>query len=210
MAYLDTDVKLISRFSQVLSVLVVVICVLGEVGLVVYGHPLTVIHGAAPLLLVGFGAYALFWVPYISVGPASVTIVNPTRTYVITWPAVLDIQTKWGLTLITRKGAITAWASPARSRYTSLSRFNRDALGRPGMDSDRLMNTERVRRATERPPVTVAGLAPLMVTTQWEDYRDRGLLGEVEGDGMTIRWHRITLIVLAALVVLTVAGFTIN
>ncbi len=208
-AYLSSDVRLISRFSRALSVLVMAVCALGEVGLVVYGHPLTVVHGAAPILLIGFGAYTLFWVPLLVVGPAQVVIVNPTRTYQVSWPAVLDIQTKWGLTLVTPKGKINAWASPAQNRYSSLSRFSRDALGRPGMTSERIMDTERAKRAATRTPSSVAGLAPLMITKQWEEYRDRGLLGQVEGEGVVVRWHTTTLIVIAALLVLTVVGFAI-
>jgi hypothetical protein len=203
-AYLSSDVRLISRFSRALSVLVIAVCALGEAGLVFYAHPLTVVHGFAPILLVGYGAYVLFWVPLLVVGPAQVVIVNPTRTYEITWPAVLDIQTKWGLTLVTPKGKVNAWASPAQNRYSSLSRFSRDALGRPGMTS------ERAKRAATRPPSSIAGLAPLMITKQWEEYRDRGLLGQVEGAGVVVRWHRVTLVLLAALVVLTVVGFAIN
>jgi hypothetical protein len=210
MAYLSSDVRLISRFSRVLSVLVIAVCVLGEAGLVFYGHPLTIVHGVAPIALIGYGAWVLFWVPLLVVGPAQVVIVNPARTWEISWPAILDIQTKWGLTLVTPRGRVNAWASPAQNRYSSLSRFNRDALGRPGMDRERIMDTERAQRAADRPPSSIAGLAPLMITKQWEEYRDRGLLGTVEGEGMTVRWHRATLIVLAALVVLTVVGFVIN
>jgi hypothetical protein len=209
-AYLSSDVRLVSRFSRALSVLVIVICVLGEIGLVVYGHPITIVHGVAPILLAGFGAYVLFWAPYLVVGPATVTIVNPTRTFTITWPAVLDIQTKWGLTLITPKGPVTAWSSPAQNRYSSLARFNRDALGRPTMDREKIIDSERVRRASERIPSSVAGLAPLMVTRQWEEYRDAGLLERIEGDGMTVHWHTPTLIVLAALAAATVIGFLIH
>jgi hypothetical protein len=209
-AYLSSDIRLISRFSRALSVLVIAVCVLGEAGLVFYGHPLTIVHGLAPIALVGYGAYVLFWVPLLVVGPAQLVIVNPARTYEISWPAILDIQTKWGLTLVTPMGKVNAWASPAQNRYSSLSRFSRDTLGRPGMTSERIMDTERVKRAATRTPSTIAGLAPLMITKQWEEYRDRGLLGKLEGAGMTVRWHKVTLVVLAALVVLAVVGFAIN
>lgn len=205
MVFLTQEITLKPLFSRILAALVVAICVLGEIGVIVYGRLDTIIEAVPAIALVGFGAFALFWAPYVRVGPAAVEIINPLRSYVITWPAILDIQTRWGLTLKTEKLTVSAWASPARSRYASLSQSRRDGFGRPVFVSE----TSR-KPSGDRVPSSVAGLAPMLITEQWERYRDAELLGSVEGEGVTVRWHSITAIILGALVVLCVVGFAIH
>lgn len=190
-------VTLQSRFSRLLTILVITICVVTEIGLVLRGDVNALVRGTAPLAFAALGSYALFWMPLIRITPATVEIVNPTRSYAVTWPAIDDIETRWALTLVTSRGKITAWAAPAQSRYGSLSRLRRDSYGR----ADYAAEHNRLRH--EDLPSSVAGLAPMLVIRQWEEYRDAGLLGEIEGEGVTVRWHTALLLALGALAALS-------
>ena len=203
MANLRETVTLQSRFSRALAVLVIAICALTEVSLIVYGDLNALARGTSPLALVGFGAYVLFWAPLVRLTPATVEIVNPIRTHVVTWPAIEDVETRWGLKLVTAAGTISAWASPAQSRYGSMSRIRRDSYGRADFAAEK----RQTNRADN--PTSVAGIAPMLILQQWEEYRDAGLLGVVEGTGVSVTWHRIRAIVLGILVLLTIAGIAV-
>ncbi|GMA96275.1 hypothetical protein GCM10025881_30990 [Pseudolysinimonas kribbensis] len=45
-----------------------------------------------------------------------------------------------------------------------------------------------------------------LVVRQWSSYRDRGLLGAVEGPGVRTRWNIVPVSALAVLVLATVLG----
>jgi hypothetical protein len=62
---------------------------------------------------------------------------------------------------------------------------------------------------TLNPGTGAAALASTLVLSQWRQYRDQGLLGAVEGEGVTVRWHSGTLVALLLLVLLTAGSFTI-
>jgi hypothetical protein len=200
---ISKELTLQSRFSRVLTVIIVLICAVTEVFVIREGDAGLALRAAAPLGLVAYGAFVLFWAPLIRLSPTSVEIVNPVQTFVVSWPAIQNIETRWGLTLDTPTKKITAWASPAQSRYSSLSKLRRDSFGRADYGA------EQVRGRRDNAPFSVAGLAPMLITMQWEKYRDAGLLGAVDGTGFTRRWHRNTLIATSALVVLSVVAAAI-
>jgi hypothetical protein len=204
MAIGSKEVTLRSRLSRVLTVLVVAICVATEIGAIVYGDIEVALRALAPLALLGYGVYTVFWAPFVRVGPANVEFRNPLRTVVVTWPAIENIETRWGLTLVTAERRFTAWASPAQSRYSAASRIRRDSFGR----ADFAAENARTKRGND--PASVAGLAPMLVTRQWEQYRDAGLLHAVEGDGFEQRWHVGTIAVLAVLLVASVVSASLG
>ncbi len=185
------------RFSRVLAVLLVAICVTTEVSLIAYGHLEPLLRATPALALVAVGGYLFLWAPLLRVTLSTIEVVNPLRTHVVSWPAVLDIETRWALTLVTARGRITVWAAPAQGPLSSVSRLNRDAFGR----------AQAARPGSERLPSTISAIAPMVVIRQWNAYREQGVLGAVEGEGTVTRWHRaaiVALTVLAALTVVTV------
>jgi Bacterial PH domain len=198
------EVTLQSRFSRVLTVLIIAICVFTEGALIVHGDVEWILRGTAPLALAGVLAFVLFWAPLVRISPATVEFVNPLRSFTVTWPAIEDIQTRWALTIVAAGRKITAWASPAQSRYGSLGQLRRDSFGRADFDS-----TKAAQRRADAPS-SVAGLAPMLLTQQWEEYRDAGLLGAVEGEGVQIRWHVRMIAVVSALVVLSILAAAIH
>jgi hypothetical protein len=190
MAVGPQETVLAPRFSRVLTVLIVAICAVAEVSLVVWGHVEVLLRATPALAFVAFGTWVLFWVPLIRLTPDDVEVVNPLRTHTVPWGAIRDITARFSLTLQTDAGQVTAWASPAESPWASLGRFRRDALGRPSLGPE----------DPSRLPRDIGGLAPVLVQRQWEAHRDTAT-GEP-----TTRWHIATIVVLAALLVLTIVG----
>jgi hypothetical protein len=180
------------RFSRVLGVLIVAICVFTEVSLVLYGHLDALLRATPALAFVAFGTYTLFWAPLLRIDPAEIEVVNPLRTHRIAWPAIQNITTRWTLTFMTDRGSFSAWAAPAQSPWDSIGRLNRDALGRPSLGAE----------ATVRRRGSAAGLAPI-VLHQWESYRDTKSAG---AHHVSTRWHVATIVVLACLATLTIVG----
>lgn len=184
--------ELVPRASRVVCGLVVAMCVVVAVALVAQGDVLAVVRAAPALALASVGSVALFWLPRVRIDPARLEIVNVLRTYRITWPAIQDVSAQWSLTVDTTKGRVSAWAAPAPGPLGQLGSVRRD---------------ERFRLTRESNPRMALGhLAPALIQRQWESYRDRGLLGMVEGDGVEVRWHSSLCAVLAVLVVLTVVA----
>jgi hypothetical protein len=186
------------RVGQVLAVVVTMICALGLVGFALRGDAATLLRAAAPLALIAYGSYALFWVPNVRIGPAEIELVNPLRTIRIAWPAVEDIETRWSLVVTAGNRRYPAWAAPREGGSGAL---------RPSRATSVLSDDGRKRSSRGLPEGALAGAIALR---QWEEYRDRGLLGAVEGEGVTVRAHAATAVVLALLAVATIASASIG
>lgn len=189
------ETVLVPTFSRILFVLIVAVCAVIEVSLIGFGRAEPLLrYGAAPPLAAVL-AFLVFWRPRVRIGPAEVEVVNPFRTHLITWPAVRDIDTKWTLTLVTVRGRIQVWAAPSPGPFGSIGTLRRDPRG--GLVRD---------ARTPSTPTAIGDVAAMLVLRQWQDYRDRGLLGAVEGEGMTTRLATPWVIVGSVLLVLTVVG----
>ncbi|MFC5501001.1 PH domain-containing protein [Lysinimonas soli] len=178
--------------SRVLAAVIIAICVLIEVSLLVSARWDVALRATPAVMLVGAGAFVLFWMPRVELSPADLRIVNPLRTRRISWPAIVDIETRWSLTIDTAGGRVTAWAAPAPGPASQLGRMRRDAYNRVSI------NDRGVSRGNE--------LARSLVVRQWEAYRDEGVLGAVEGAGVTTSWNWPAVAVVGALTVATLTG----
>jgi hypothetical protein len=185
------------RLGQALAVVVAAICVLGLIGFALRGDGVALLRASAPLALLGFGAYALFWVPSVRITPADIELVNPLRTIRITWPAIDDIETRWSLVVVAGDRRYAAWAAPREGGPGAV---------RPGRAASMLSDDARQR---SRRGVPEGALAGAIARRQWEEYRDRGLLGVPEGEGVTVRPHAVTAVVLVLLAVGTIASASI-
>lgn len=178
-----------------------VVAALGLGGFVVTGDWVGLArYGWGQLLLVA-AAFALFWFPRVDVAEHEVTVRNVFSTAHVEWPAIQRIDTKFALTLYTPRGKITAWASPAPSRYASQvsrtqdARLAASAAGADPRPGDLLDST--------------SGAAAFVIRRHWEDLREDGHLDNpVLEDGALRRdVHWVTIGVLGALVVATALGF---
>lgn len=179
--------------SRVLAATLVAICAVIEGSLVAYAHLELALRATPIVLLVALGAYLLFWAPRIELSPAELRIVNPIRTHEISWPAIQDVDARWSLAIDTVRGRVTAWAAPSPGPWSQLRRMNRQLFRIT-------LNARQDLRGTE--------LARSLVLTQWEAYREQGILGAVEGRGVTTSWNvpaLVAVVVLCAAVVTAAA-----
>jgi hypothetical protein len=69
--------------------------------------------GTAPLLLIAFLGWQLFWMPAVVVHDGGVTLENPFRSVLVPWAALVHVDTRFALTLVTAEKSYTSWAAPA-------------------------------------------------------------------------------------------------
>lgn len=132
--------------------------------------------GPLPLLFAAT-VWAMFQWPCVRVSDGGVEIRNVLRTLQIPWPAVIDIDARWGLRLITRLGNYSAWSVSPPSR-----------TGRGG----RRQPAAAAQAVTERWQALKA--AGYLANPR------------LEIDRVVWRWNWPVLIVLGALLVLSIAG----
>ena len=190
-------------FGRVLSVIIAAIALGGLVGFVVGGDLGGLLRYGWGLLLLGTGAFALFWFPRLDVAEHEVTVRNIFSTVHVPWPAIERVDTKYALTLYTPLGRIAAWASPAPSRYgsqvsrTSDARLAADAAGTNPRPGDLLETT--------------SGAAAFVIRRHLDDLREGGHLNNpvIEGGALRRDIHWPTIVVLGGLLVATVLGYLI-
>ena len=69
----------------------------------------------APLVLFALLGWAAFWRPHVEVSDGGVRVVNTWRTVQVPWPAIEEVDGRYGLRLRTSYGTVTSWAAPAPS-----------------------------------------------------------------------------------------------
>jgi len=62
-------------------------------------------------------AHLIFVRPKLVVGDEGVLVVNPFKSYLLTWDVVIDIDTRFAVTFVTGNRRISAWAATAPGRY---------------------------------------------------------------------------------------------
>lgn len=179
-------------FGRLLSGAVMAICAATALS-IVFDSWSSVLHAWPWLLLVGGGAWSLYWQPRVIVTPGGVRIVNVFRTFDVAWPAITNIDTRWALELSTEESTVRAWAAPAPGP-SFMRRMTRDEQRVPG----------RLRNDLVRPgdsPMSDSGAAALIVRQRWDRLRAAGYLDSaaVEQRSATVTWHR-SLIAAAAVV----------
>lgn len=73
-----------------------------------------------PMVLVGYAAWLMFWLPRVVVHEGGVTLVNPLQTLLVSWSSIIMVDTKYAMTLVTPKRRYTAWAAPAPGVISAL------------------------------------------------------------------------------------------
>lgn len=206
------------------KVLTVVIGLFAAVGLFsfVYRGEWRDALGFTPLaVVVVYLCWLLFWYPSVTVEPSGVRVRNPLRTFQVSWPAIVRIDTRYALTLFTRTTKkIVAWSAPSPSRYAGINTVRPDLSGlnpNLGRTSD---GVDAQREGLTRPavdsvklgdiPRSESGLAALHVRRAWTALRDAGYLdsGVLEGTGVVTRWNAVPLGAAGILIVLAVLAAT--
>lgn len=141
--------------------------------------------------------WAIFWRPRLVVSEEDITVVNPWRTDVVPWSALVNVDTRFHLTLMTRDRSVQAQGAPGPGGIKALR-----AAGRPSRDS-RAWHLEGLRPGDE--VNTDSGGAAAVVRGHWSSLVEAGVLGPeepVRGD-----WDKPVVLVAAAGALLSAAAW---
>lgn len=106
-------VRLQSTSLRIVGAAVVVFAVVLLGGLLVSGAWSHLVYGAPLLGLLAFAGVAALWLPYVEVSDGGVEVRNVFRTVHVPWPAITEVDGRYGLRLTTAHGRVDAWAAPA-------------------------------------------------------------------------------------------------
>lgn len=158
--------------------------------------------------VVGMWVWWLVWYPVVIVRTEGVAVINPLRRITVPWDALIQVETKYALTLITPQRKVSAWAAPAPGRQILMAANRQDLAKLPRTSFDHQRSV-----ALGDLPRSLSGSAALEVRSHWEDLVVNGELNagrahEVQVDWI---WHRALIstmvgLSLGALMVLFVAG----
>ena len=111
----NSDTVFISRFNRVLAIVIWALTVVMVITTLITGgasRASAFIPGTFFLLF----AWAVLWRPYVRVADAGVCICNVLRTIEVPWAALIQVDTRYALTLYTPGHQYAAWAAPAPGR----------------------------------------------------------------------------------------------
>lgn len=88
--------------------------------------------------ILGLATYLVWLRPKLVVKSDSVVVVNPLRTETIAFKDIVDLDTKWALTIVHSKGKTTAWVAPAggKRRWIASQTFRWYGSGVPLSESN--------------------------------------------------------------------------
>ena len=151
--------------------------------------------GTAPLLLVAFLGWQLFWMPAVVVHGGGVTLENPFRSIHVPWEALVHVDTRFALTLVTARKSYVAWAAPAPGIWGGRNARPEDLRGLPATTYG---PGQSVRPGDLKS--TDSGQAARLVRERWHNLVESGELAA--GDAattpvkVTYRWAAAAVVVL--------------
>jgi len=184
-----------SRFNQISAVLTWLICAAATAAIIVSGSPDKARYLPIIALFAVLGWIAL-WRPSVLVGDDEIVVVNVMSTIRVPWAALIQVDTRYALTLFTPRKRVTVTAAPAPGRLTA-------ALGRrdTGGIQQSVVVDGRVRPGDL--PTTDSGAAAFLVRQRWEELSAAGRieLGAADRTPVVTRWHWPSLALCAVLLV---------
>jgi len=210
-AKLPETVTLRPASGKVLTVVIGLFAAVGLFSFIFRGIPRDAVQFSLLAVGVVYLCWLLFWFPSVTVEPSGVTVRNVARTFRVSWPVIVRIETRYALTLITKGGEkIVAWSAPSPSRYAGINTVRPDLRGLTPVDR---MRNGRVPLGSDGKTATVplgdalnseSGITALHVRRAWAALRDAGYLdsGAIEGSGIVTSWNTRALLAGAALVLL--------
>ena len=170
------------------------VAALGVVVTVVMAGP-GALAGIAPLAFIAFMGWQLFWMPSVVVHDAGVTLENPFRSIEVPWAALVHVDTRFALTLVTAGKSYTSWAAPAPGIWGGRNARPEDLHGLPA--------TTYGPGKSVRPgdlKTTDSGQAAMLVRARWHELVESGRLASGDADStaatVTVRWVAIGVVVL--------------
>ncbi|CAL8898819.1 DUF2581 domain-containing protein [Kocuria varians] len=122
-------------------------------------HHAAAVCGALALASLGYG---LYWRPRLEVHDREVRLVNPLRTVSVPWERIVDVTTRFAVTLVTADGRYSSFALPSAGAGASF-RAGADAVNR-NHPIARPDGSVRVGDLTS----TASGAAAHRVRSEWQ------------------------------------------
>ena len=159
--------------------------------------------GAGPLLLIAYLGWLLFWRPAVVVHDAGVSLENPFRSVVVPWEALVHVDTRYALTLVTPGKSYGAWAAPAPGIWGGRNARPEDLQGLAGSTYG---PGNSVRPGDLKS--TDSGQAAQLVRVRWQELVESGALdaGNAETTPVAVRYRWAELAVTLLLVALSFWG----
>ncbi|MEH0108172.1 PH domain-containing protein [Tersicoccus sp. MR15.9] len=153
---------------------------------------------AVDLAAVGWAA---LWRPTVTIDDEQVVVRNVFRTVSVPWAALIDVDTKYALTLVTPHRRVTALAAPAPGRHAVMWANRQDVTGLPERTYDSAHSIRPGDLAASH-----SGAAALLVRRHWERLAEEQRIDLGAADTTTIgtRWHPATIAAAGVLAVATV------
>lgn len=151
------------------------------------------------LAAVGVLTWAAYWRTEVRIEEEGPVLVNPVRTVAVPWAALVEVRTRYALTLVTPHGAYRAWAAPGPGRHAAASATAVDlrAVPRSGFDT-------RGSVAIGDLPRSPSGVAAAELRRRWSELAEAEAipLGEADTTPVVVRWDRWTILLIVALLAL--------
>lgn len=151
--------------------------------------------GTAPLVLIAFLGWQLFWLPAVVVDDHGIRLENPFRSIEVPWAALVHVDTRFALTLVTAEKSYTSWAAPAPGIWGGRHARPEDLQGLPA--------TTYGPGKSVRPgdlKTTDSGQAAQLVRARWDDLVESGRLAAGDAATTTVavtyRWKAAGAVVL--------------
>ncbi|WJY00196.1 PH domain-containing protein [Curtobacterium sp. 458] len=141
--------------------------------------------------------WIVLWRPRMTVDDDGIEVVNVFHTVRVPWAALVHVETRFALTLVTPGRRVSVWAAPAPGRAgVALARRQEQRHGRsvPDLDGGH-------RRAGDLLS-TASGDAAYLVRHRWEELRERDAIELGTADAVrvpvTLHWASIALLAVTA------------
>lgn len=164
------------------------------------GISLLLAYAWGPLFL-AYGIYYLLGQPSLRVGEEDILIRNPGRWHRITYAALIDVSTKYHLTLVTPQRRYQVFALPASGMLASLNASRQDLHNLPAISYK-----PGGGLATSDLPNSAAGASALVIRGYWQELVEAGALEDKESQVQSY-WDFPGLLILLALLLASAAGF---
>jgi hypothetical protein len=103
----------------------VLIILFGVNSIVVGTNAIQTVFELIVCVIFGIVVYGIWIKPKMVLGAESIEVVNPLRTHTISYEDVLELDTKWALSIIHTEGKTTVWVAPAsgKQRWIAEKKF---------------------------------------------------------------------------------------
>ena len=164
------EVRVRNRTGWVFVALVALVALPTTAAAVTQGAELaaTVVVSAVTAVVI---AYIYFVTPEVTASEESIRVTNPWRRHVVPWGALIDVDTRFSLTLVTPRTRVHALGAPSPGGFSAMrSKADRDSATR---------RVQRQRAGLVRPgdlPATQSGALAAVIRGHLSDLVEAGTL----------------------------------